>query len=288
MCSRAFISTLPSALNTLWRYNRLLLSNLLFKSAQDTLQQFSRDARYLAAMPGILSTLHTWGRNLSLHPHLHVLISHGGVDAGGHWVAPKKASLFPQTPVMQVFRGKLLARLKAALNDGTLCLPAGRRAHHIATLLNQLGRRSWVVHFCKRYDYATGVAKYLARYVKGGPFHNGQLQPHDPSRIRFRYRSHQAQQVESLCLSQDAFALRLAQHVPLPGKAGVRYCGLYAAPCRQKLNLARQALGQRAVSQKEILSWQTYLTEKGYQPTCEVCGLPLFHGEKTVQLRRVA
>ena len=282
------IFTLPSTLDPLWRHNRALLSSLLFTAAQKTLQQFSRDRRYLGAVPGILSVLHTWGRSLSLHPHLHMLISHGGIDAEGQWVVPKKKALFPQKPVMQVFRGKLLALLRAALDDGSLTLPADRRAHHIATLLNQLGRRDWVVHFCQRYDYATGVAKYLAKYVKGGPFRPWQLKEISHGQVRFCYRSHQTGCLESLTLSQDAFAQRLAEHVPTPGKPNVRYCGLYASPCRKALNQARQALGQQAVSQREVLSWQTWLEEKGYRPTCDVCGLPLFHAEKTDAVRRAA
>lgn len=282
------IFTLPSALNTLWRYNRELLASLLFTAAQQTLLQFSRDARYLAAVPGILSVLHTWGRNLSLHPHLHVLISHGGLAADGTWVAPKKAALFPQKPVMQVFRGKLLALLRRALNDSSLVIPADRRAHHIATLLNQWGRRDWVVHFCERYDHARGVAKYLARYVKGGPLHPSQVAQTRNGRVRFRYRSHQTGCVESLTLNQDAFAQRLAEHVPIPGKPGVRYCGLYATPCRKKLNQARQALGQAPVTPADNLLWHDWLTEQDHRPTCEICGLPLFHGEATGAIRRAA
>ena len=60
-----------------------IMTNILFNAAQQTLQQFAKDPRYLNAVPGILSALHTWGRNLSLHPHLHVLLSHGGINKKG-------------------------------------------------------------------------------------------------------------------------------------------------------------------------------------------------------------
>ena len=182
------IFTLPSELHSLWRYNRRIMANILFQASQQTLKQFAKDPKYLNAAPGILSTLHTWGRNLSLHPHVHVLISHGGIDSNGQWVEPRKAILFPQKPVMRVFRGKLRAFVKAAMNDDpNWVLPPDRREHHIIALLNKLGRKEWVVHFCERYDYADGVAKYLSRYVKSGPLKNSQIIAVSDTHVSFRY-----------------------------------------------------------------------------------------------------
>ena len=135
------VFTIPSELNGLWRYNRSLLSGLLFQAVQHTLKDFSSDARYLSATPGFLSALHTWGRNLSLHPHLHVLISHGGINAEGQWVVPKKSQLFPQKPVMMVFRGKLLSKLKAVLKSKKLQCPPNETPHQLNTLFNRLGRK---------------------------------------------------------------------------------------------------------------------------------------------------
>jgi hypothetical protein len=88
------IFTMPSALNELWRYNRSIMIDILFKATQETLQKFAKDPKYLAAIPGMLLVLHTWGRNLSLHPHIHALISHGGLNASGKWVEPKKRICF--------------------------------------------------------------------------------------------------------------------------------------------------------------------------------------------------
>lgn len=279
------IFTLPHDLNELWQHNRDLLTQLLFKAVQDTLKQFSKDPRYLNASPGVLSVLHTWGRNLSLHPHIHTLISHGGVDVEGEWVEPRKKHLFPQKPVMMIYRGKLLSLLKAALSTGDLLLPQGSEPYRLKTLLNRLGRQDWVVHFCERYEHAKGVAKYLARYVKGGPFTNQQLKGWDGEQVSFSYQSHQTGRRERLRLSIDDFALRLAQHVPNPGKPMVRYSGLYASGARKKLNHARAALDQPPVTEHERLNWQRYLSENGFEPVCDVCGLSLFHQEKVESQR---
>lgn len=277
------IFTIPEALNDLWRFNRELMTDVLFRAVNDTLKQFARDPKYLNAMPGFLSVLHTWGRNLSLHPHIHVLMSHGGLGSDGTWVTPKKKSLFPQKPVMMVYRGKLLASLRKRLEKGELLLPTGRAAHQVKADLNQLGRRDWVVHFCQRYEHASGVAKYLAKYVKGGPFRNRQLKAVSESGVTFSYRSHQTGRQEKLTLSHMAFVQRLLQHIPLPGKQTVRYSGLYTSRSRKKLNEARKRLGQRAVYERVELNWEVYLKLKGVRLTCSVCGLSIIHGESVLK-----
>jgi len=277
------IFTLPSQLNDLWRHNRRLLSDILFSSVRDTLKRFSDDKRYLDATPGMVSVLHTWGRDLPLHPHIHTVTSHGGINRQGQWVVPRKTQLFPQKPVMMVFRGKVLAALKRCLKRGEVVIPAGTRAHQVEGRLNKLGRQSWVVHFCQRYDQARGVAKYLARYIKGGAFNNGQLREHSPGMIKFTYQSHRTKRRERLILSTAQFIQRVSQHLPEPGKPGVRYGGLYASGGRKRLNQAREQLGQRPVQPRITLQWEEYLDSKGYRPVCEVCGLPLIHALPVVK-----
>jgi len=190
------IFTLPSEFHDLWRYNQSLMTGFLFRAAQETLQKFAKDPKYLNATMGILCALHTWGRSLSLHPHIHALVSHGGINSKGEWVEPKKRSLFPQKPVMMVFRGKFIAKVRQAIKNGELKLPPDYRESKTLNLLNKLGRQDWVVHFCKRYDYAEGVATYLARYVKSGPLKNHQIIAVTDQQVTFKYSSHRTQKTE--------------------------------------------------------------------------------------------
>ena len=96
-----WVFTLPHELLILWRFNRALFQDLLFKAVADVLATLSRDPKYLGAKPGYVLTLHTWGRNLSLHPHIHCLISHGGLN-GTDWIDPKKSVMFPARVMMQL------------------------------------------------------------------------------------------------------------------------------------------------------------------------------------------
>lgn len=271
------IFTLPSELHGLWRFNRVLMSDLLFQAVQHTLQTFSQDKRYLGASPGVMSALHTWGRDLSLHPHLHCLITHGGVSTSGEWVKPKKRVLFPQEPLMMVYRGKLLALVRAALLAKEMRLPAPLQS--LINLLNKLGRKDWVVHCCKRYEHGKGVANYLARYMRGGPFNNRQLVNVTDRQVTFSYQSHVSHKREILRLPVDTFISRWLEHVPQSGKALVRYCGLYSSASRDKLNQAREYHQQAPVSLPQLVSWQTYLSQ-WTEPRCEVCGCLLHHQEE--------
>ena len=100
--------------------------------------------------------------------------------------------------------------------------------------------------------------------------------------VSFKYSSHQTKRIETLTLSVDEFIKRLLQHVPLPKKPTVRYSGLYNSATRKKLNVARKELGQKEVSQREMLDWQAYLEERGSMPTCKECGEKLIK-EKSLQ-----
>ena len=159
-----------------------------------------------------------------------------------------------------VYRGKLLAALKQALLKQELTLPADTSSSSVSNLLNRLGRKSWVVHCCPRYEHASGVAKYLARYIKGGSLRNQQLQ----------------------------HISRWLEHVPLHGKSSVRYLGLYSSSGRGKLNSARQQLGQPAVSKEGFITWQAYLRRFEMPQVCDVCGSPLIHGKKEVPVHHAA
>ena len=116
------IFTLPRELNPLWLANGRELASLLFHAAWDTLSELLGDPKYLGATPGMIAALHTWGQTLVLHPHLHCLVTGGGL-AGDTWQAVRNGYLLPARVVMPVFRGKFLAAVHHALDAGQLTVP---------------------------------------------------------------------------------------------------------------------------------------------------------------------
>jgi len=93
----------------------------------------------------------------------------------GKWVSPKRAVMFPVKVMRRLFRGKFLAAVKQALAQSTLVLPPEQQTTQVTNLSNKLGRIDWQVYACAPYAHGLGVAKYLARYMRGGAINNSQI-----------------------------------------------------------------------------------------------------------------
>lgn len=184
------IFTVPDSLNRLWQFNRSAFADLLLQAARESLKQLLGDPKYLGATPGIISALHTWGRNLSIHPHVHCLVTAAGVDRSGNLVHSGRNALLPAKVLMAVFRGKLCAWLKAALDDRELSIPVGMTKARLHSLLNRLGRDVWNVRVQERYKHGVSVAGCIARYITGGPISDQRLHSVSDSQIVFRYRDY--------------------------------------------------------------------------------------------------
>ena len=112
---RQVVFTVPHELNSLWLYNKKALCNLLFQSASKTLKTFMLDSKWLGATGGYSLILHTWGRNLSLHPHIHAVITEGGMDCAGNWIEPKHKDFLPAVAMMHKFRGACIGGIRKLL-----------------------------------------------------------------------------------------------------------------------------------------------------------------------------
>ena len=277
------VFTLPHYLIGLWWANNRLMADLLFRCAVATLRELLADPKYLGASVGIVAALHTWGRDLSRHPHLHLLITGGGWTAAGQWQAVEGDFLLPYRVVRKLFRAKYVEALRQAHEQGQLRLPRGLSETDVEALLDKVATRvQWRTHFCAPYRHGEGVLTYLARYVTGGPIKNTQLVEDSGEGIRFRYHDHHSASAQTAIVSHDEFVRRLLWHVPEQGQHRVRYYGLYHAQKRPQRQACRVALSQAPEPQApaEALDWQGFLVRLGLTPetTCPVCGATLIAG----------
>ena len=229
-CSHAHtVFTTPQDLVPLWRYNKALFAGELFHAATDALRELLADPQYMGGLPGMLAGLHTWSQQLAAHIHLHVLLTWGGLTPDGEWVEPQKSCLLPRKVLMEKFRGKLQAYLRKALDAGRLVLPPDMSPARARSILNRVGRIVWNVKILERYEHGQGVATYLARYLKGGPIHNGRLVDCRDGVVRFWYQDNRKQgdsdehdgrgRRKLLPLPVGEFLRRLLEHVPPPEPA---------------------------------------------------------------------
>ncbi|MEJ7831006.1 MAG: transposase zinc-binding domain-containing protein [Segetibacter sp.] len=140
------VFTLPHELNSLIMGHRRILYKLLFDASSQTLLSFAADPKYLQALPGIISVLHTWGQQLSFHPHIHCIISGGGITADNTWKQATKndwSFLFPVKAMSRTFRGKFIEALKELIENGSVVPAPGTDCRRLFSLLYQ---KDWVVY----------------------------------------------------------------------------------------------------------------------------------------------
>ena len=164
------VFTLPGELRPLVREHRVLLLDLLFEAASQTLLQLGRDPNRIGATIGVTAVVHSWGRNLSFHPHLHCIVTGGGLDAEGTWVATSEKYLLPVEVLGQVFRGKFLDGLARLFGEGKLA-PGPRADRHAADLVQPrnfaklkdgLYQKKWVVYAKAPFRNPSALFRYYA------------------------------------------------------------------------------------------------------------------------------
>ena len=277
------IFTLPHALTPLWLANVSAMTTLLFQAVHDTLRALLADPTYLGAQPGIMAALHTWSPTLVLHPHVHCLVTGGGVTPDGHWQAVRHGFLLPARVIMAVCRGTMLSALRRAFAQDVLVLPEAMRSQQWLNLLHRLGhaqKTPWNVHIRERSRHGAGVVTSLARSLRGGPLKNARLVAYDGACVTYTYRARPAEanvgraSPPRMTLPVADVLQRWFLHVPGPQTRVVRSYGLYHRTQAAALAVCRTALGPPPVEPPPALDWQTVCAQRGeaHPERCPPCG----------------
>jgi len=256
------VVTLPGVLRELARDNGAVVYGLLLQVATETLKELA--AQKLGAQLGVLAVLHTWASDLSFHPHVHCLVTAGGLRLDQvAWVETRPDYLFPTSVMALMVRGKLLEGLREASAEGTLHV-RGDPAHAEVALdatLRKAGRQKWVVHVdAPEGRPAALVAKYLARYVSGIAISDARMVEVTDTHVSYKTRK------GLVTVQGHEFVRRFASHILPWGFNKVRYYGLYA-PGNAKTRLVRA---------REILGAPVPPPPRERPPrTCPECGRPV-------------
>jgi hypothetical protein len=223
------VFTLPSELHGLVMANREKLFDVLFASAAEALLELGRDPKWLGAELGITSVLHTRTRDLRFHPHVHCIVTGGGLSPdGSRWVATRPDFLFPVRVLGALLRGKVLARIERLRDHGQLELrgPAAALADsdRFARLRDRLYRKRWVVYAKPPFGGPEQVFRYLGRYTHRVGLSNRRLVASDARGVTFRTRGDQ-----TATLAPHEFLRRFLLHVLPKGFVKIRHHGLMAA-----------------------------------------------------------
>ena len=229
------VFTLPAELRPLARRAPREIYALLFEAAAKTLEVLARDT--LGAQLGATMVLHTWTRELLFHPHVHCIVTAGGLSLDGMRWVPRERFLFPSARMKAVFRGRILKGLARLRADGNLSLDdAAWRA-----LLHSLPKmRQWVVYVEAPFGRSTHVIRYLGRYTHRVAISDARLVSLDARGVTFRTHDD-----ERTTLPPEEFIRRFLLHVLPRAFHKIRHFGLYGGQAvRGRLAVARALLGE--------------------------------------------
>jgi len=210
------VFTLPQELNPLALYQPALVYKILFDSVWQTLQQFGNTA---GIQIGMIAVLHTWGQNLSLHPHLHCIVPGGGIDKHGKWQRQLRSNkyLFSVKALNKVYRAKYVQQLR-------------QQGIHDKTLIESLFAKDWVVYAKRPFGGPKQVIAYLGRYTHKVAISNHRIQQVADDKVTFTYKDYKdGARQKSMVLSNEEFTRRFAQHI-LPHRfVRIRHYGIVSA-----------------------------------------------------------
>jgi len=216
------VFTLPSELNQVCLHHPKVIYSSLFKVAWATLQNFSENPKHLGAKMGMISILHTWGQNMSLHPHLHCIVPGGGVTKNGKWkqVKNKGKFLFPVKAMSIVFRAKYVAELRKQLP----CLPQ--------SLYDKLFSKKWVVYAKPPFSKPENVVEYLGRYTHKIAISNHRIRSinKETKQVTFSFKDYKSgAKTKQLTLSNAEFIRRFSLHILPKGFTRIRHYGILSS-----------------------------------------------------------
>jgi hypothetical protein len=269
------VFTLPHSLAALCHTNGRVLYNLLFRASAQTMLEVAADPKHLGAQIGILSILHTWGQNLTLHPHVHCIVPAGGFSPDhSTWIRSRYRFFLPVKVLGRVFRGKFVEGLKRAYRKGALRLVGVaeelNEPQRFRAFVNALFLQDWVVYAKPAMGGPVQALRYLGRYTHRVAISNHRLLALDKDGVTFRWKDYaRGNKQRRMTLTPIEFLRRFLQHVLPRAFVRIRHFGFLVNRSRGRmLELARRLLANspkpREPCPASAQSWQ-----------CPRCGAPM-------------
>jgi hypothetical protein len=227
------VFTVPDKLNPLFMANSAAMYNLLFRAVWETMNQFFFSR--LQAEGGMIAVLHTWGQNLSLHPHIHCIVPGGGIGMKGNWCGVPvsengKVFLFPVKAISRVFKAKLMTRLRKSYP---------LHSDRIKVCWNQ----DWVVYTKEPFAGPASVVDYLGRYTHKIAISNHRILGISDQQVTFRWRDYRDNRQKIMALDGSEFLRRFCQHILPSGFVRIRYYGILSATRKDQFRELQVSMG---------------------------------------------
>jgi len=232
------VFTIPHELNTYCMHYPKELYNILFAASKQTIETFSNDPKHLGAQMGMVSVLHTWGQNLSLHPHVHMIVPGGGITQAGFWKNTKSKGkyLFPAKAMSIVYKNKFMEMLKQFLVNNNLTIEVLLRKY--------LYNLNWVVYAKQPFAGPAQVVEYLGRYTHKVAISNNRIKEVANGKVLFSYKDYADHGKQKLMsLDAEEFLRRFCLHILPPKFMKIRHYGILASRVKPKLRMHQLQMG---------------------------------------------
>ena len=248
------VFTIPSEIYTVVLQNQEKMYKILFKASSETMQELARDEKYLGAEIGFFSILHTWGQNLMYHPHIHCVVTGGGLTETEKWKEKEEKFFIPVKVMSRKFRGKFLSymkkeKLKYYGENEYLDNP-----ENYDNLIQSMYNKEWVVYCKEPFNNAESVIKYLGRYTHRVAISNERIVKVEDDKVTFKWRDYKDKnKMKEMTITIEEFIRRFLIHILPPKFMKIRYYGILGNRNKKKKLLKCKILTRTKIHKKKEL-----------------------------------
>jgi hypothetical protein len=243
------VFTVPTPVADIAFHNKEVVYGILFRASAEALRNVGADTRYLGAELGAIAVLHTWGQALHHHPHVHYIVSGGGISPDHtRWIPCPPGFFLPVRVLSRRFRDLFVHQLRTAFTDGELRFPGGLAdvadPAAFAARLDGLAETEWVVYAKPPFGGPEQVLGYLGRYTHRVAIANSRLLGLEDGQVSFTWKDYRHEgKTKVMTLEADEFIRRFLQHTVPDGFHRIRHVGFLANRYRgEKLALCHELL----------------------------------------------
>ena len=244
------VFTIPSEIYTVVLQNQEKMYKILFKASAETLQELAGDEKYLGAEIGFFSILHTWGQNLMYHPHIHCVVTGGGLTEAEKWKEKEEDFFIPVKVMSRKFRGKFLSymkneKLKYYGENEYLEYP-----ENYDNLMQSMYNKEWVVYCKEPFKNAESVIQYLGRYTHRVAISNERILKVEDDKVTFKWRDYKDNnKMKEMTITIEEFIRRFLIHILPPKFMKIRYYGILGNRNKKKKLLKCKILTRTKVEE---------------------------------------
>lgn len=262
------VFTIPDQLNGIMLYNKKILFDILFRSVKETLLETAANPKNIGAKIGFLSILHTWGQKLLFHPHVHCVVTGGGLsDEKKKWIKSKGKNFFIAVKKLsRLFKAKFIYYLQDTYNENKLLFYGQihklRIGFNFNMLIHSLKSKEWVVYAKKPFGGPEKVLRYLGKYTHRIAISNQRLVSFKEGKVIFKWKDYKDNcKQKTIILDQKEFIRRFFLHIVPSNFFRIRNYGFLSNRTKkQNIEICCKILNTRQIlKEKKRKTWQELL-----------------------------